>query len=44
MAAADGEAQTLKGVFKIRDKVYDVYLDDEEVVWTLQAELNTGIF
>ena len=35
--------EALNGVFKIRGKLYDVYLDGEEVVWTLQGELKTGI-
>jgi len=43
MKMGDDPGQTLKGVFKIRGKLYDVYLDGEEVVWTLQGELNTGI-
>ena len=33
----------LKGVFKVQGKAYDVYLDRDEIVWTLQGELNTGI-
>jgi len=36
MKMGDDPGQTLKGVFKIRGKLYDVYLDGEEVVWTLQ--------
>lgn len=33
----------LKGVFKVQGKPHDVYLDRNEIVWTLQGELNTGI-
>lgn len=43
MKMGSDPGQTLKGVFKIRGKLYDVYLDGEEVVWTLQGELNTAV-
>lgn len=33
----------LKGVFKVQGKAYDVYLDENEIVWTLQGELSSGI-
>ena len=36
------ESTTLKAVFKVRGKFYDVFLDGEEIVWTLQGALNTG--
>ena len=36
------ESITLKGVFKVRGKFYDVFLDGEEIVWTLQGALDTG--
>ena len=39
----DERGEGLKGVFKVRGKAYDVYLDRNEIVWTLQGELNTGI-
>ncbi|CAH3180695.1 unnamed protein product [Porites lobata] len=35
------ESTTLKAVFKVRGKFYDVFLDGEEIVWTLQGALNT---
>lgn len=39
----DERGEGLKGVFKVQGKTYDVYLDRNEIVWTLQGELNTGI-
>lgn len=36
------ESTTLKDVFKVRGKFYDVFLDGEEIVWTLQGALDTG--
>lgn len=33
----------LKAVLKISGKLHDVFLDEEEIVWTLQGELNAGI-
>ena len=46
MAAKQSEARSLKslkGVFKVSGKLHDVCLDEEEIVWTLQGKLNTGI-
>ncbi|XP_068714957.1 ceramide kinase-like isoform X3 [Montipora foliosa] len=40
MAAKQSEARSLKslkGVFKVSGKLHDVCLDEEEIVWTLQA-------
>lgn len=34
----------LKAVFKVQEKLYDVYLDENEIVWTLQGELSSGIY
>ena len=42
MAPECHDETVLKGVFKIQGKLYDVYLDLEEVVWTLQGTSNTG--
>nr|XP_058960896.1 ceramide kinase-like isoform X3 [Pocillopora verrucosa] len=32
----------LKAVFKVQGKLYDVYLDENEIVWTLQGELSSA--
>lgn len=42
-ASADERDEGLKGVFKVQGKLYDVFLDGNEIVWTLQGELKTGI-
>lgn len=34
----------LKAVFKVQGKLYDVYLEENEIVWTLQGELSSGIY
>lgn len=43
-ASVEEGGEGLKGVFKVKGKAYDVYLDRNEIVWTLQGELNTGIY
>lgn len=37
MNEASVSERGLKGVFKLKGKLYDVYLDENEIVWTLQA-------
>ena len=43
MNEASVSERGLKGVFKLKGKLYDVYLDENEIVWTLQGELSSGI-
>lgn len=43
-AGLDERGEGLKGVFNVHGKAHDVYLDRNEIVWTLQGELNTGIY
>ncbi|XP_067023571.1 ceramide kinase-like isoform X2 [Acropora muricata] len=44
MATQQGETSPpkLKAVLKINGKLHDVFLDEEEIVWALQGELNAG--
>jgi hypothetical protein len=34
--------EPLKNVFKIEKKPYDVYLSEEEIVWTPEAKDDSG--